>query len=199
MAGEVTHWVLLIYTVPPEPSRMRAAVWRDLKRHGAVYLRDGVCALPDLPGRPKARLGLEEIAAKVTGFGGMATLVTGGKVPGPRAASLAAELRAARDAEYADLALEAARFLGLLRRDRDHRELDARSLDALAGDLVKLRAWAAQITARDFLGSPGADEAMRAVERCAAEVALLALKTKRAAAAKATPHAVSRVARVAPR
>ncbi|MGH6916065.1 MAG: hypothetical protein ACREH3_20425, partial [Geminicoccales bacterium] len=24
-------WLLLIYTVPSEPSRLRAAVWRDLK------------------------------------------------------------------------------------------------------------------------------------------------------------------------
>ena len=43
----VTIWLLLVYTVPAEPSRLRAAVWRDLKKAGAVYLRDGVCVLPE--------------------------------------------------------------------------------------------------------------------------------------------------------
>ncbi|MGH2561215.1 MAG: Chromate resistance protein ChrB, partial [Thermomicrobiales bacterium] len=42
-------WALLIYVLPSHPSRLRAAVWRDVKRAGAVYLRDGACALPERP------------------------------------------------------------------------------------------------------------------------------------------------------
>ena len=42
-------WLLLIYTVPAEPSRKRAAIWRELKKVGAPYLRDGVCILPERP------------------------------------------------------------------------------------------------------------------------------------------------------
>ena len=37
----IDSWLLLIYTVPSQPSRKRAAVWRDVKKAGAVYLRDG--------------------------------------------------------------------------------------------------------------------------------------------------------------
>ena len=42
-------WLLLIYTVPAEPTRKRAFIWRELKKVGAPYLRDGVCILPERP------------------------------------------------------------------------------------------------------------------------------------------------------
>src|SRR5438309_7457883 len=43
------EWLLLIYTLPSQPSRKRAYVWRELKKVGAVYLRDGVAILPRRP------------------------------------------------------------------------------------------------------------------------------------------------------
>ncbi len=35
--------------MPSQSSRARVAVWRDLKRLGALYLQQAVCVLPDLP------------------------------------------------------------------------------------------------------------------------------------------------------
>ena len=48
MPDEIS-WLLLIYKVPTEPARQRAAVWRRVKALGAVYLQDGVAALPASP------------------------------------------------------------------------------------------------------------------------------------------------------
>jgi hypothetical protein len=39
-------WVLLVYKVPREPTSSRAAVWRKLKRLGALLLHDAVWILP---------------------------------------------------------------------------------------------------------------------------------------------------------
>src|SRR5215211_3841789 len=44
---ERPHWVLLVYRIPREPSRHRVAVWRKLRDLGALYLKDGVAALPE--------------------------------------------------------------------------------------------------------------------------------------------------------
>ena len=41
------RWVLLVYRLPREPSRHRVAVWRKLRDLGALYLQDGVAALPE--------------------------------------------------------------------------------------------------------------------------------------------------------
>src|SRR5215210_8900163 len=40
-------WFVLIYKLPAEPTRLRASVWRKLKAAGAVYLQNGVAALPE--------------------------------------------------------------------------------------------------------------------------------------------------------
>ena len=40
------EWVLLIYKIPSHPTRLRAHVWRQLQRCGAIYLQDSVCIVP---------------------------------------------------------------------------------------------------------------------------------------------------------
>lgn len=42
-------WLLLVYKIPSQPSKLRLQVWRKLQRLGAVYLQDAVCVLPDEP------------------------------------------------------------------------------------------------------------------------------------------------------
>ncbi|HEY7678354.1 MAG TPA: Chromate resistance protein ChrB [Candidatus Methylomirabilis sp.] len=40
------EWVLLVYKIPPHPTRLRALVWRRLQRFGALYLQNSVCIAP---------------------------------------------------------------------------------------------------------------------------------------------------------
>ena len=42
-------WMLLVYKVPREPTSARAAVWRKLKKLGALLLHDAVWVLPATP------------------------------------------------------------------------------------------------------------------------------------------------------
>src|SRR5438067_6952667 len=90
-------WLLLIYTVPAQPSRKRAFIWRELKKAGAVYLRDGVCALPE---RPETAAVLSAVAAKVDEFGGEATLIEAANLPLARAERIIKESQDARKQEY---------------------------------------------------------------------------------------------------
>lgn len=43
------EWVLLLYALPREPSAPRVALWRKLKKLGAVLAQDAVWALPATP------------------------------------------------------------------------------------------------------------------------------------------------------
>ena len=38
-------WLLLVYRVPSEPTRLRSTVWRRLKSLGAIYLQNSAAAL----------------------------------------------------------------------------------------------------------------------------------------------------------
>jgi hypothetical protein len=68
---ERMRWVLLVYRIPREPSRHRVAVWRKLRDLGALYLQDGVAALP---GDAVTREQLEWLQLRVKEVGGEATL-----------------------------------------------------------------------------------------------------------------------------
>lgn len=39
-------WILLIYKIPSHPTRLRARVWRQLQRCGAIYLQNSVSIVP---------------------------------------------------------------------------------------------------------------------------------------------------------
>jgi hypothetical protein len=161
-------WVLLIYSVPAEPSRKRAAIWREIKKSGAVYLRDGVCALPETEESVAA---FQAIAEKVEEFGGQATLARSVQLDGQRTEALMTAARSAREVEYADLRREIEGFLSHVEREREHRRFSFSELDELDQDLHKLRRWSNQITARDFTRSPSADDAAQLLGRCEAEIA----------------------------
>ena len=95
------QWLLLIYTIPPEPTRKRAFVWRELKKLGAGYLRDGVCVLPD---RPATRHAMQAIVDRVRAFEGQATLVEAAVIDELSAQEVVRQSRTARQAEYTALA-----------------------------------------------------------------------------------------------
>src|SRR5258708_27151343 len=49
MPGQAQAWVLLIDTMPREPTAPRVAVWRKLKKLGALRLHDAAWVLPATP------------------------------------------------------------------------------------------------------------------------------------------------------
>src|SRR4051794_37320628 len=90
-------WVLLAYRLPREPSTPRIALWRKLRRLGAVQVVDGLVALP-LDARTKEQL--DWLAEEVLEAGGEATVWEGrpGSVADER--RLAARMAADVTEEY---------------------------------------------------------------------------------------------------
>ncbi len=156
-------WLLLIYTVPAEPSRKRAAVWRELKRAGAVAVRDGVWALPE---RDDTRDRFQTIAAKVTNLDGQATLVEGALIGAERTADIVAAAQAGSAREYRELIDEAGHFLAHVQREQEHRNVNFHELEELAADLGKLRHWSEQVIARDYFSATGRTEVEQLFTQC---------------------------------
>jgi hypothetical protein len=159
------QWLVLIYTLPPEPTRKRAFIWRELKKAGAIYLRDGVCVLPD---RPETRLAMQALVDRVRAFDGQATLVETGRMDELTAQAVVRQAQAARGAEYAALCESASQFLDHVRRELRHRDFSASEAETLMEDLRKLRRWFEQIRGRDYFASEAAVEAQAALTGCEA-------------------------------
>jgi hypothetical protein len=94
---ERPSWVLLIYRLPREPSRHRVAVWRKLRDLGALYLQDGVAALPE---DAVTREQLEWLQLRVREAGGEATLWEARPGTVAEEAELVEDFRASREEAY---------------------------------------------------------------------------------------------------
>ena len=158
-------WLALVYTIPPTPTRLRALIWRRLKELGAVYLRDGVCVLPD---QAAPRAGLHAVAGKVREFGGQATLAEHAELDAATVQLVCEQSREARHLEYAAVVQDAGNLAAHIAHERRHRDLQAAELRGLASDLGKLRRWIQQISARDYFAADGAGQAWQALAECEA-------------------------------
>ena len=58
----MTAFLQLVYRMPAKPTAGRVAVWRNLKKAGAVYLQDSVCVVPDTDA---LRAELEPVLARI--------------------------------------------------------------------------------------------------------------------------------------
>ena len=162
-------WLLLVYTVPAKPTRKRAYIWREVKKIGAVYLRDGVCALPE---RAETVRAVDAIAARVREFEGEATVVTGARFDDGRGEAVIAAFTSARADEYAEVVHEAERLLEHINRETDHRDFTPAELVELEEDLAKLRRWMSQIQARDYFPATStAEPAEQVLAQCKAVLA----------------------------
>lgn len=151
------RWLILIYHLPREPSRHRVAVWRKLKTLGALYLQDGVAALPE---DAVTREQLEWLQLRVREAGGEATLWEA--LPNTLAEDIALveEFRASREAAYRELVAAAEKLRQKAALGADGTEL----LDELTGIERDFRAE----RRRDYFRSPlrkVADEAIREARR----------------------------------
>src|SRR5512137_576557 len=65
------EWVILIYKIPSQPTRLRAQIWRHLQRIGALYLQDGVAIVP---ATSELAENMQWIADEIQELGGVASL-----------------------------------------------------------------------------------------------------------------------------
>ncbi|KPI15371.1 hypothetical protein OK074_0079 [Actinobacteria bacterium OK074] len=151
--------------LPAEPSRYRVAVWRELRRIGALSLGQGVWAVPDVPvfadGTARA-LDLTERS------GGQAvTLNASGRGP-EDAARFRAMFTAARSADWTEFLADCGKFEEELAKEIRIAKFTLAELEEEEQSLERLRRWHRDLTARDVFGAPEAAEAGERLRQCAA-------------------------------
>ena len=99
--------MLLVYRIPREPSRHRVAVWRKLRDLGALYLQDGVAALPE---DAVTREQMEWLQLRVREAGGEATLWEGRPGTVAEETELVKAFRSSREQAYRNIIAGAERL-----------------------------------------------------------------------------------------
>src|SRR6202167_1862703 len=107
-------WLLLVYRVPSEPSRLRATVWRRIKSLGAIYLQSSAAALPASVASERA---LRKLRSEILDMAGSAVLLSCDVLAGEQ--EIRAAFQAARDDEYEEIVDKCHDFLAGLRKEYD--------------------------------------------------------------------------------
>ncbi|TNC21425.1 Chromate resistance protein ChrB [Amycolatopsis alkalitolerans] len=159
--GGEPGWLLLIYRIPSEPTRLRATVWRRIKGLGAIYLQNSAAALPASPAGERA---LRKLRREIVDMSGTAVLMSCTALAGEPEVRKA--FQAARDDEYEEIVDKCQDFLAQLEKEYRATHFTYAELEENEEDLVKLRNWFAKITDRDVFGAPGRAATVQALEKC---------------------------------
>ena len=156
-------WRLITYRLPAEPSRHRVAVWRELRRLGAVPLQQGTWAVPE--GEP-FEAGFAQVVEAITAAGGQPVVLA---VADDQAstARLEALFTEQREAEWAEFLGDCGKYEAELAGEVAKGKLTLAELDEEEQSLERLRRWYRTIRARDLFGAPSAAAAEGRLKDCA--------------------------------
>ncbi len=183
------RWLLLVHQIPPRPHYLRVKVGRHLRRVGAVPVKNTVYVLPR---SEESREAFEWVLREVTAGGGEATVCEVNFVEGADDEEVQGLFRAARDADYREVAGEAVALLRGAPRSGARLEGDRTKL---VSECARLDRRITEIAAVDFFGAPGAGEARKALERLKARVASPGPAAPAARAARSRPRGATWVTR----
>jgi len=159
--GSPGVWLLLVYRIPSEPTRLRAAVWRRLKLLGAVYLQNSAAALPAGEAAERA---LRRLRHEIGEMQGSAVLLSCTAMVGGQ--DVAALFQAARNGEYEEILDKCVDFHAGLDKEYTAAHFTFGELEENEVELVKLRNWCGKVQERDVFGAPKRQAALEALERC---------------------------------
>jgi hypothetical protein len=146
---KATAWLLLLFSLPTNRNTERVAVWRRLKKMGAVQIKTSTYLLPDEPAQHEQ---FQWLAQQIRDYGGDSTLVRAQEIEGLTREKVVSLFNAARDKEYVDLKKALQGFIS--RGRKSDGEFAAAELERLTKQFRELR----EI---DFFDSPrGHDVAM---------------------------------------
>jgi hypothetical protein len=162
------RWFLLTYRLPGDRSSARVAVWREVRRSGALQLQQSVIAFPD--GEPFARA-VARIRAAVDEVGGSVVAVRAEPLDAADDARLLAAWNEARAEEYGELISECEKLVAEIEKEFRKQKFTLAELDEEEAQLDKLKRWHERITGRDVCGCDRAGDAEAAMEQASAALA----------------------------
>jgi hypothetical protein len=156
-----TNWLLLIYRVPPEPTRLRSTVWRRIKSLGAIYLQNSAAALPASAASERA---LRKLRREILDMSGTAVLLSCEVLAGE--SDVHDAFQAARNDEYEEIVDRCEDFLEQVKKEYAGNHFTYAELEENEVDLVKLRNWFAKVRERDAFDADGRNATEKALEAC---------------------------------
>ena len=156
------RWRLLTYRLSSESSRDRVAVWRELRKVGAVALRQATWAVP---GGEEFDVALSRAVSYIERVGGRALLFD--VVPTEATEGQLEQLfTEEREAEWVEFLSECDKVEAELANEVAKEKFTLAELEEEEQSLDRLRRWYRELRARDLFRAPSAPVGERRLKDC---------------------------------
>src|SRR6266853_2491647 len=129
-----SSWLMLLFTLPTNRNTERVAVWRLLKKMGAVQLKTSTYLLPDEPAQYEQ---FQWLAQQIRDYGGDSTLVRAQEIEGLSTEKVIAIFNDAHAKDYVELRKSLQSFIG--RRKKIDGEIAGAELERLTRQFREIR------------------------------------------------------------
>jgi hypothetical protein len=166
MAAEPTRFVLLVYRMPIKPPAARVAVWRQLKKLGAVYPQQSVCVFPD-----NARIAreLRPVLEKIEDVGGEYHLLPLRKLSPEEEAKLISLFVDQAAKHYQEIIENCeVNFTKEIEFETFRQNFTYEEAEEIRTEFEKIGSWFNRVRERDWFGAANREEAQAWLGRCEA-------------------------------
>ncbi len=168
------EWLLFTYWLPPEPSRKRVFVWRQLKKIGALSLEGGGWLIPK---KEPLSAKMTDIMHTVEEMGGTANLYIVTHFSETQEQRTTTRFQQEREREYAEIIKECHKTLRHIERERQEQQFNFEEVEELEGDLGKINRWFSEAKERDFWEFAMRKEVEKLISEVEASLAAFTQKT----------------------
>jgi hypothetical protein len=158
------RFLQLVYRMPSKPTAGRVAVWRSLKKAGAVYLQDSVCVVPDTE---LMRAELEPVLARIDESDGSYHLLPLLELPAEEEAKLVQLFVAQTAKHYAEIVENCEiDFVKEIEFENFRENYTYEEAEEIRMEFEKICTWFGRVQERDWFGAPNEGEAREWLRRC---------------------------------
>jgi hypothetical protein len=158
------RFLQLVYRMPAKPTAGRVAVWRSLKKAGAVYLQDSVCVVPDT-GAMRAEL--DAVLARIDESGGSYHMLPLADVPPEEEAKLVQLFVDQTTKHYAEIVEDCeVNFVKEIEFENFRENYTYEEAEEIRMEFEKICTWFERVQERDWFGAPNEAEAREWLRRC---------------------------------
>jgi hypothetical protein len=160
----MAKFVLVVYRMPTKPTAGRVAVWRQLKKIGAIYLHQSVCVFPDTA---RTRRELTPIRERIERAGGEYHLLPLRQPSEGEYDKLVAQFVDQTSRQYAEIIENCeVNFQKEIEFETFRKNFTYEEAEEIRIEFDKICNWFDQVRDRDWFGAPNQSEAKVWLDRC---------------------------------
>jgi len=158
-----SSWLVILYDIPPKPSRLKVRLWRDFKRMGAVYPFMSMCIVPNTNENSRE---LERISKMIV-TNGKLLRIRGRAFNKNDQGNILEIFRAERDKQYDEILEECHEFIDEIKLNINNKKTTQEEVEEMEEALNGLRRWYDRVKSLDWVKkTTAATKIEKSLEKC---------------------------------